>query len=73
MLVLARKRNEAIQIGNEIVVKVIQCGRGTVRLGIEAPNDIRVLRAELTEKIAGSTRHANAADSLAVSEIHSVA
>ncbi len=49
MLVLARKRNEAIQIGDGIVVKVIQCGRGTVRLGIEAPGHVRVLRAELAE------------------------
>ncbi len=49
MLVLARKRNESIQIGDDIVVKVIQCGRGVVRLGIEAPGHIRVLRSELAE------------------------
>jgi carbon storage regulator CsrA len=49
MLVLTRKRSESIRIGNDIVIKVIQTGRGTVKLGIEAPAHVRVLRAELTE------------------------
>ncbi len=43
MLVLTRKRLETIKIGNDIVVKVIQTGKGTVKLGIEAPGDVRVL------------------------------
>lgn len=47
MLVLTRKRLETIKIGNDIVVKVIQTGKGTVKLGIEAPNSVRVLRGEL--------------------------
>jgi carbon storage regulator len=49
MLVLTRKRDEAIKIGDEIIIKVIHTGKGTVKLGIEAPAHIRVLRAELTE------------------------
>jgi carbon storage regulator len=47
MLVLTRKRSEMIQIGDSIVIKVIQTGRGAVKIGIEAPSEIRVLRAEL--------------------------
>lgn len=47
MLVLTRKRTEMIQIGENIFVKVIQTGRSTVKIGIEAPSDIRVLRGEL--------------------------
>lgn len=49
MLVLTRKRTEMIKIGEDIVVKVIQTGRGSVKLGIEAPAHVRVLRAELAE------------------------
>ncbi len=49
MLVLTRKKSESIRIGNDIVIKVLQTGRGMVKLGIEAPAHIRVLRAELTE------------------------
>ena len=49
MLVLTRKRAESIKIGNDIVIKVIQTNRGIVKLGIEAPAHVRILRAELTE------------------------
>lgn len=50
MLVLTRKRSEMIRIGENIVVKVIQTGRSSVKIGIEAPLDVRVLRSELEEK-----------------------
>lgn len=47
MLVLTRKRSEMIRIGDQIVVKVIRTGKSTVKIGVEAPADVRVLRAEL--------------------------
>ena len=47
MLVLTRKQTETIQIGENIIVKVIQTGRSTVKIGIEAPAEVRVLRGEL--------------------------
>ena len=49
MLVLTRKPAEMIHIGNDIVVKVIKTARGTVKIGIEAPDDVRVIRGELLE------------------------
>lgn len=49
MLVLTRKRSEMITIGEQIVVKVIHTGRSTVKIGIEAPSNVRVLRAELCD------------------------
>lgn len=49
MLVLTRKRAETIQIGDEILIKVIKTGPGSVKLGIEAPGHIRVIRGELVE------------------------
>ncbi len=73
MLVLARKRNEAIHIGNDIVVKVIQCGRGTVRLGIEAPANVRVLRAELAETMSEHQLMPTPTASLTMAEVQSVA
>jgi carbon storage regulator len=48
MLVLTRKQDEMIQIGDNIVIKVIATGRGKVKLGIEAPSNVRVLRGELS-------------------------
>lgn len=47
MLILTRKRSETIQIGDDVVIKVIRTGRGSVKLGIDAPQNVRVLRGEL--------------------------
>jgi len=55
MLVLTRKKNEVIQIGQQIVIKVISTGRGKVKLGIDAPANVRVLRAELAKLIPAVT------------------
>ena len=55
MLVLTRKAAETIQIGNDIVIKVIKTGSGTVKIGIDAPDEVRVMRGELLEATAGGT------------------
>lgn len=46
MLVLSRRQGEEIRIGQDITVKVLQTGR-TVKIGIDAPRHVRVLRAEV--------------------------
>jgi carbon storage regulator CsrA len=48
MLILTRKRSELIRIGEDVIVKVIRTGKSTVKIGIEAPAHVRVLRGELT-------------------------
>ncbi len=47
MLVLSRKLNQKVQIGDDIVVTVVKVKGNVIRLGIEAPKDVRVLRSEL--------------------------
>ncbi|QDT94384.1 carbon storage regulator [Gimesia algae] len=49
MLVLTRKRDEVIQIGDNIVIKILKTGKGAIKIGIDAPGDIRVIRGELLE------------------------
>ena len=49
MLVLTRKAAETIQIGEDVVIKVIKTGSGSVKIGIDAPNAVRVIRGELLE------------------------
>jgi carbon storage regulator len=51
MLVLTRKRDEKIMIGDDIVITVVEIRGDKVRLGIEAPRDIRVDREEVREDI----------------------
>jgi carbon storage regulator CsrA len=52
MLVLTRKQADTICIGDDIVVKVIQTGRGNIKLGIDAPRHVRVLRGEVVDEAA---------------------
>lgn len=47
MLVIRRHAGESIQIGEEVEVVVIDCGPGRVKLGIRAPKQIPVVRAEV--------------------------
>ena len=53
MLVLSRKKNEAIVINDVIKVTVIEVRGDKVRLGLEAPRDIEVHRQEVYEQIHG--------------------
>jgi len=52
MLVLTRKVDEAIRIGNDIVITVISIDKKNVRIGIDAPEDIMILREELVRAVA---------------------
>lgn len=47
MLVLSRKTGEKIRIGDNVEVTVVRIGPNAVRLGIEAPRDMNILREEL--------------------------
>ena len=58
MLVLARKLNESIVIGDNITVKVVSMENGVVKLGIDAPREISIIRSELIEEVTASNRAA---------------
>ena len=47
MLVLTRKQNEKIRIGDSITITVLRMKGKSIRLGIEAPHSMNVLRGEL--------------------------
>jgi carbon storage regulator len=53
MLVLSRKLNESITIGSDIRIVVIELERDHVKLGIEAPRGVRVLRPEVLKHSVG--------------------
>jgi carbon storage regulator CsrA len=47
MLVLTRKQQEQIRIGNQVTITILRISGNQVRVGIEAPPDVRILRGEL--------------------------
>ena len=51
MLVLSRKIGERILIGDKISVTVVKIGHGGVRIGIDAPPEMAVVREELAEEL----------------------
>lgn len=51
VLVLARKLDESIVIGDNIIVKVVSVENGVVKLGIDAPQEISIMRSELLEQV----------------------
>ena len=49
MLIITRKNGEGFHIGDDIEVTVIESGKDKVRLGINAPKDVKIIRSELYE------------------------
>jgi len=50
MLVLSRRVGEAINIGNNVIIHVVRVKGDRVRIGIEAPQDVNIDRAEIFKK-----------------------
>lgn len=50
MLVLSRKTTQTVMIGSDIRVTIVRLEGNQVRIGIEAPGDVRILRGELADE-----------------------
>ena len=61
MLILTRKAEQGIVIDNRIVIRILAVDGERVKIGIEAPEAVSVLREELIEQIAGANREATQA------------
>ncbi len=64
MLVLSRKSGERILIGDDVAITVVRIGPNSVRIGIEAPKSMNIVREELcdfgSEKDSGRTPESRA-------------
>ena len=59
MLILSRKIDESIVINDNITVKVISVDKGIVKLGIDAPSEVSILRSELIEAVEEANKSAS--------------
>lgn len=55
MLVLSRKTNEDIMIGDQVTIRLVKIGKGRARIGIDAPRGTKILRGELVARAQGET------------------
>lgn len=69
MLVLSRKSNETIKIGDDIEIRILEVKGDTVRIGIEAPKSIDILRGELVLSISESNTEAIILDTALFSQL----
>jgi carbon storage regulator len=58
VLVLTRKAGESVMIGDDVVITVLEARGDVIRLGIQAPRDVRVHREEVYRELQAANREA---------------
>jgi carbon storage regulator len=61
MLILHRRHAEALRIGKDVRVVVLESDGGGARLGIEAPSEVQILREEIVEQVRAENLRASQA------------
>lgn len=61
MLILTRKSGQGFRIGNDIEITITEISGDKVRVGIEAPREVKVLRSELSETVEQNVQAASPA------------
>jgi len=58
MLILSRKEDESVIIGDNIKIKVVSIDKGSVKIGFEAPDNMLILREELRDAVLNENKKA---------------
>lgn len=62
MLVITRKKDESVLIGDDIEIKIVKVEDGSVKLAISAPKDVTILRKEILDKVKDENKEAVSGD-----------
>lgn len=71
MLVLTRKKGQSILLGDDIEVTILEINRDSVKIGINVPKDVKILRRELYEEIKRANLESIVKDKSILKEISS--
>ncbi|WP_159617598.1 carbon storage regulator CsrA [Arthrobacter zhaoguopingii] len=69
MLVLTRKFNEKIHIGEDIVITILESRGDGIKIGIEAPRGVKIQRGEILQAVIEANLSANVSDADAESQL----
>ena len=58
MLIITRKKGESIMIGDDIEITISKIDDGSVKIGIEAPKNVSILRKDLYEEVENENKEA---------------
>lgn len=73
MLILSRKQDDSVVIGDDIEIKIVSIDKGSVRLGFSAPASCVILRGELKAAITTQNKEASKqADRQTISQINAL-
>ncbi len=62
MLVISRKREESLVIGDNIEIKIVKIEENSVKLAIDAPRELKILRKELIQDISSQNKKSVSTD-----------
>ena len=62
MLVISRKREESLVIGDNIEIKIVKIEENSVKLAIDAPRELKILRKELIQDISSQNKKSFSTD-----------
>lgn len=71
MLILSRKKNEQVVIADNIIVTVLEIDGDKIKLGIDAPEDVKVFRKELIEEVKHTNEESTGATVSLLEELKS--
>jgi carbon storage regulator len=69
VLVLTRRAGESVMIGDDVVITVLEARGDVIRLGIQAPRDVRVHREEIYRELQAANREAASPTDAVVEEL----
>jgi len=58
MLIITRKKGESLMIGDDIEITISKIEDGSVKIGIQAPKEVNILRKELLEEVRNENKSA---------------
>lgn len=72
MLVITRKKMESILIGEDIEISVVDIGNGKVRIGIDAPKPMKIIRKEILEEVRETNKSSSIGEDINIDDLMSV-